>query len=206
MGRPLTNEEWHSLFYTYRYTARRLEPRDRYNTGYSIEPLWQYLAGDLVDYSFMDRWLGDVRARTAEGKRMARVRVVTEPLTDDARYLLHVARLNVAAGDEIRYLPRQRARDLELGLPDEDYWIFDAITAAVIHFDEDDRPVGHELIDDPAEIVPRLRWFEAAWHHCHFWVVLDEGHADLCLTDPGHEIDLHVRGHVRTMIDYWMGR
>jgi hypothetical protein len=26
------------------------------------------------------------------------------------------------------------------------------------------------------------------------------------LTDPGHEIDLHVRGHVRTMIDYWLGQ
>lgn len=39
----------------------------------------------------------------------------------------------------------------------------------------------------------------------HFWLVLDGGRADLCLSDPGHEIDLHVRAHVRTMIDYWMG-
>lgn len=40
----------------------------------------------------------------------------------------------------------------------------------------------------------------------HFWLVLAGGRADLCLTDPGHETDLHVRGHVRTMIDYWMGQ
>jgi Family of unknown function (DUF6879) len=93
------------------------------------------------------------------------VRVVTEPLTEDARYLLHIARLNVAAGDEIRYLSRQRARELELGLPDEDYWIFDATTAAIIHFDVEDRPVDQELIDDPAEVVRRLHWFDAAWHH-----------------------------------------
>lgn len=164
MGR-LTDEEWHSLFKTYRYSARRLEPRDRYNTRYSTEPLRRYLAGELVDYSFMDRWTGDVRRWSATGKRMSRVRVVTEPLTDDARFLLHVARLNVAAGDEIRYLPRQRAQELALGLPDEDYWVFDAATAAVIHFDEEDRPVGHELIDDPAQVVQRLHWFDAAWHH-----------------------------------------
>jgi hypothetical protein len=36
--------------------------------------------------------------------------------------------------------------------------------------------------------------------------VLDEGRTDPCLTDPGQEVDLHVRGHVRTMIDYWNGQ
>lgn len=165
MGRPLTEQQWKALFETYRYTARRLEPRDRYNTGLSTEALGRYLAGEPVDYSFMDRWTGQVSGWRAQGKRMARVRVVTEPLTDDACFSLDVARLNVAAGDEIRYLPRQRAHELELGLPDEDYWVFDATTAAIIHFDEDDRPVGHELIDDPAQIIQRLHWFDAAWHH-----------------------------------------
>lgn len=165
MGRPLTEEQWGALFDTYRYTARRLEPRDRYNTGYSAEPLRRYLTGEPVDYSFMDRWTGEVRAWRAQGKRMARVRVVTEPLTDNARFSLKVAQFNVAAGDEIRYLSRQHARELELGLPDEDYWLFDAAIAAVINFDEDDRPTGHELIEEPAEIVRRLRWFDAAWHH-----------------------------------------
>lgn len=40
----------------------------------------------------------------------------------------------------------------------------------------------------------------------HFWLVLHGGAADLCLTDPGHDVDVQVAGHVRTMIDYWMGR
>ncbi len=165
MGRQVTDEQFDELFENYRYTARRLEPRDRYNTGLSTEPLRHYLSGGLTDYSFMDRWTGKVGRWTSQGKRMARVRVVSEPLTDDARFSLHVARLNVAAGDEIRYLPRQRARELELGLPDEDCWIFDATTGLIIHFDEDDRPTGHELIEEPAEIVRRLHWFDAAWHH-----------------------------------------
>ncbi|MFN2495882.1 MAG: DUF6879 family protein [Pseudonocardiaceae bacterium] len=164
MGRALTEEQWDALFDTYRYTARRLEPRDRYNTE-SAERRRQFLSGELTDYSFMDNWTGKIRAGRVQGKRMMRVRVVTEPLSDDARYLLDVARLNVAAGDEIRYLPRLRAQELELGLPDEDYWIFDATTVVIIHFDDDDRPVGHELIDDPAQIVQRLGWFDAAWHY-----------------------------------------
>lgn len=38
-----------------------------------------------------------------------------------------------------------------------------------------------------------------------FWLILDGGAADLCLTDPGYEVDVTVRGHIRTMVDYWMG-
>ena len=40
----------------------------------------------------------------------------------------------------------------------------------------------------------------------HFWLVLESPAVDLCLTDPGHDVDVEVAGHVETMIDYWMGR
>ena len=39
-----------------------------------------------------------------------------------------------------------------------------------------------------------------------FWLVLDAPSVDLCLTDPGHDIDVQIAGHVATMVDYWMGR
>jgi hypothetical protein len=35
---------------------------------------------------------------------------------------------------------------------------------------------------------------------------MDHEGADLCLTDPGHEVDLQVDTHVRTIIDYWQGQ
>lgn len=38
-----------------------------------------------------------------------------------------------------------------------------------------------------------------------FWLVLDAGTADLCLTDPGYDVDVSVEGHIRTMVDYWLG-
>lgn len=40
----------------------------------------------------------------------------------------------------------------------------------------------------------------------HFWLVLDAPNVDLCLTDPGHDIDVQVAGNVATLVDYWMGR
>jgi DNA-binding HxlR family transcriptional regulator len=39
-----------------------------------------------------------------------------------------------------------------------------------------------------------------------FWLVLEPGVVDLCITDPGYEVDVYVDGHIRTMVDYWMGR
>ena len=39
-----------------------------------------------------------------------------------------------------------------------------------------------------------------------FWLVLQNGAADVCLADPGYDVDITVEGHVRTMVDYWMGR
>lgn len=38
-----------------------------------------------------------------------------------------------------------------------------------------------------------------------FWLVLEPGDVDICLVDPGHEVDVHVECHVRTMVQYWMG-
>lgn len=38
-----------------------------------------------------------------------------------------------------------------------------------------------------------------------FWLVLDGQNVDLCLSDPGFEVDLHVKTHVRTLVRYWLG-
>ena len=39
----------------------------------------------------------------------------------------------------------------------------------------------------------------------HWWVVNESGEVDLCLTDPGHEVDLYVTTDIRTMTMIWMG-
>jgi DNA-binding HxlR family transcriptional regulator len=39
----------------------------------------------------------------------------------------------------------------------------------------------------------------------HWWLVIDKGSVDLCLVDPGHEVDLIVTGSLRAMTAIWMG-
>jgi uncharacterized protein DUF6879 len=91
MGRKLTDAQFDELFDTYRYTAWRLEPRDRYHTETSAEPLRRYLAGELTDYSFMDRWTGEVRSWNSEGKRMSRVHAYLQLFTEYANSAVYGA-------------------------------------------------------------------------------------------------------------------
>ncbi len=108
----------------------------------------------------MQPWLHMVREATAAGRRFARVRVVALPMSDWTRYSYTLARHNIAAGEDIRYLERGNAPDL----PDYDYWLFDSSTLVVMRFDEADRFIGGEHIEDPAEIVKANYWRDAAWH------------------------------------------
>jgi DNA-binding HxlR family transcriptional regulator len=41
--------------------------------------------------------------------------------------------------------------------------------------------------------------------HSHWWLVILKGDADLCLTDPGFEVDVHVTTDLRTMTRVWLG-
>jgi DNA-binding HxlR family transcriptional regulator len=38
-----------------------------------------------------------------------------------------------------------------------------------------------------------------------WWLVIEDGIVDICLIDPGHEVDLFVRGSLRSMTAVWMG-
>jgi hypothetical protein len=48
--------------------------------------------------------------------------------------------LNIAAGEDIRYLPRHLTEDIEL--PDEDFWLFDDDTLILSVFSADGRTGG----------------------------------------------------------------
>jgi hypothetical protein len=39
----------------------------------------------------------------------------------------------------------------------------------------------------------------------HWWLVSEGAEADLCLTDPGYEVDLFIVTDVRTMTAVWTG-
>lgn len=39
-----------------------------------------------------------------------------------------------------------------------------------------------------------------------WWLLFQDGSADLCMKDPGYEVDLYVNGSLRTLTEVWMGQ
>lgn len=55
-------------------------------------------------------------------------------------------------------------------------------------------------------VVVRFSYPELPATRRNFWLVVEpEGSVDLCVTDPGFEIDLYVTTDLRTMTAIWMG-
>lgn len=67
------------------------------------------------------------------------------------------------------------------------------------------RRINHDGTPASGAVV-RFDFARAAAAKRRWWLVIADGDADLCLSDPGHELDLQVKTDVGTLTDVWMGR
>jgi hypothetical protein len=142
------------LFRTFRRRAFHLEVRDSYHVPDEAGPFRRFLNGESDDFAWHQPWLGLVRAATCAGKEISRVRVVTVPHVDYTRWGLTVARLNIAAGEDIRWLPRHLIDPEQLTI--DDYWLFDDDRVVFTVHEPNGRFAGGAATIDPA-IVGRCR-------------------------------------------------
>lgn len=162
----LRGGDFDRLFADFQRTARRLEVRGRYEVESERPYLARWRAGMQDDPEHVRArhpWLDGVRASTAVGRRYERVRVVPEPLTEYVRYALRGTRQTVEAGEDVRYLPRARADELEL--PDHDFWLFDGHQLVLMPFTSDDRPLGGLIITEPDAVAQHAAWLDLATEH-----------------------------------------
>jgi hypothetical protein len=96
----------------------------------------KFLAGEADDLLWMQSWLAMLREQTAKGRRFSRARVVSVPLTNYSRFGVWCAQFTNAAGEDIRYLTRDKAE--AEGLLSHDYWLFDSSLLVQMHFDDED--------------------------------------------------------------------
>ncbi|QDI69519.1 hypothetical protein CD934_13020 [Streptomyces calvus] len=170
--RAIDLDEFAGLFGAFEHTAWRLETRGRYASDEKNDRWKRFVDTGEVGEDWADadevRWFRDtIRAQTAQGKRMERVRIVDRPATLGQRYLLSSAEGNIGFGEDIRNMWRADADRLRL--PAEDFWLFDSRLVALLRFDEDDELTHVELITEPAEVVRCCRIRDAAWHHAVPW-------------------------------------
>jgi hypothetical protein len=141
-------------------SAVHLEMRDAYT--HSDVGFLDWLAGTPVPEPALPDWHDLVRASVARGVRFRRARVVSEPLASFIRYEYDITiGTNIAAGEQVRWLPRRHASDL--CLPGNDFWVFDDRLVRFGHFAGDGEFLEHELADDPGVVRLCATAFEAVW-------------------------------------------
>jgi hypothetical protein len=138
-----------------------LEMRDAYTPD---DPDWNEWKGGH-HFNPAERWsdwFDLMRETTGRGIGVRRARIISEPVTDYVRFEYDVtAGHNIAAGELVRWLPRQRAAGLTV--PPTDFWVFDERVVIWNHFSGDGSWVGEERTDDPALAKLCATSFDAVW-------------------------------------------
>lgn len=168
----LQGEAFDDLFRTFNHRAFHLEVQDSYHTPEESGPFHLFLTGQTDDFAWHQPWLNLVREVTSAGKRIRRVRVVTVPHGDYTRWGLTVAEHNIAAGEDIRWLPRHLI-DSDY-LTSDDYWLFDDDRVVFTVFEPNGRFAGGVATTDPAIVAycraVQDRVWQAAVPHSYYLV------------------------------------
>jgi len=92
-------------------------------------------------------------------------RFVSEPVSEYIRYEYDVTFPNVAAGEQVRWLPRPQASSI--ALPGNDFWLIDDELVQFHFFTGDGQwaDPAYEISEDPAAVRLCSSAFEAVWEH-----------------------------------------
>ncbi|MFD4904225.1 DUF6879 family protein [Kitasatospora purpeofusca] len=149
-----------------RHSAVHLEMRDAYGIAAEAAEFEQFrrtgVHPDLdPEGAGWSGWVAMIRAAVARGVLVRRARIVSEPVTAYIRYEHAGTVVNLAAGEQVRWLPRRRASDL--ALPGNDFWLFDGAIVRFNHFTGDGASAGPEMRDEPHVAKLCADAFEAVW-------------------------------------------
>ena len=145
-------------------TAIHLEVRDQYASTDPDFLAWRegrrtFTPGNRADW--WEGWHDVVHSAVSRGVAVRRARVVSEPLTEYVRWERDYAVTNVAAGEQVRWLPRRSARDL--AVPAVDFWVFDNELVLFHHFSGDGALVEREYVTDAELAAWCTSAFDAIW-------------------------------------------
>ncbi|MGW6457061.1 DUF6879 family protein [Streptomyces sp. NPDC055078] len=146
-----------------RQSAVHLEMRDSYTPDDPEFIGWQqgrrYSPDSLPDWWWP--WHETVSETVARDVVVRRARIVSEPVTDYIRYEYDLTFANVAAGEQVSWLPRRRASDI--ALPGNDFWLFDDTTVIFNHVNGRGDPTDKEISTDPVVLKLCGADFQAVW-------------------------------------------
>lgn len=146
-------------------SAVHLEMRDSYAVDYETGSFTAWRDGVRLDptdrASWWRPWLDLVAETVGRGVVVRRARIVSEPVTEYIRYEHSATFTNIAAGEQVRWLPRRRASGL--ALPGNDFWLIDGQLIRWNHFTGNGASAGGEMSENPLHARLCADAFEAVW-------------------------------------------
>jgi hypothetical protein len=170
MGRALNDAEFGEALRTFSHTAFRLELQRAYLEPDEQATVAKFLTGEPeppTEVPGLTAWYEQVAEQVRQGKRVERVRVHDDPPTDYQRWERWIGAWNMAAGEVIRYMTRERAHEVGL-LPaagELDWWLLDSNRLIVMRFDARGHRITTELITESDAVVRACAWRDLAMHY-----------------------------------------
>lgn len=162
MGRTLINgrDEFGALFPGIKRRSWRWECQGYYNVDDEKMVRWREGKPPLEDPEHRP-WVEFQRGLKEAGIPFERVRMLTEPLTEYLRWMLDITDWNVDAGEDIRWLPESKARELDM--PRYDFYLFDDNRVVILLFDDEKVLTGAEIVDDADFVAQHQEYRQRVW-------------------------------------------
>jgi Family of unknown function (DUF6879) len=151
------------LLTTFEREAIHLETRDAYGTAVELPHMAAWVAGESDNLAWLDGWCRTLQAHVAVGRSVRRARVVSEPLSDYQRWSYSIAHPMVAAGEDIRWVPRRFLSSV--CLPGNDFYLFDDRLVVFLHYAGSGLATDRVTSTDPADLALCRQAFEAVWKY-----------------------------------------
>lgn len=162
---PQSVPSWAELLGSARESAVHLEMRDAYAAASEADELARWRATGEADTDpdspYWRPWSELIRSAVGRGVRVRRARIVSEPVSDYIRYEHATSVVNLAIGEEVRWLPRRQASDI--ALPGNDFWLIDGRLIRWNHFTGDGASAPGEISEDPSAAQLCADAFAAVW-------------------------------------------
>jgi hypothetical protein len=159
--RSISDAEFDNLLKTFERTSDHLETRDAYGTAIELPYMAKWAAGEPDDLAWLQGWCETLKGHVAAGKVVRRARVVSEPLSDYQRWSYSIAHPMVAAGEDIRWVPRRQVSSI--AFPGNDFYLFDDRLVVFLLYAGNGLAVDRLTSTDPADIQLCRSALDAVW-------------------------------------------
>jgi hypothetical protein len=157
----ISEADFDELLSTFERSSVHLETRDAYGTAVELPHMAKWAAGQPDDLAWLQDWCRTLRRHVAAGKTVHRARIVSEPLSDYQRWSHSIAHPMVAAGEDIRWIPRRLVSSV--AMPGNDFYLFDDRVVVFLLYAGNGLAVDRVTSTDPADIELCRTAFNAVW-------------------------------------------